>query len=181
VHGFTAVKAGDVYKIVRSEAARERAIPTITEPPPRPVSPPESGPRSDTTPPPDERVTQVVAPRFASAAALASVLRPLLSTGGSIVVHPHANVLLVTDTATVVGTFAEVVHTLDVELAAEELHVVQLRYADASHVADVLNQVFAGARLASQPVIVADRRTNSLIIRARPSELEAIGRMLGHD
>jgi type II secretory pathway component GspD/PulD (secretin) len=55
------------------------------------------------------------------------------------------------------------------------------RHSVADKVASVLNQVFADARLARPPVIVADRRTNSLIIRARRSELEAIGRMLGHD
>ena len=36
VHGFTAVRAGDLYKIVRSETARERAIPTIVVPLPAP-------------------------------------------------------------------------------------------------------------------------------------------------
>jgi general secretion pathway protein D len=126
-------------------------------------------------------MTQVIVPRFTSAATLTSVLRPLLSPGGRIVVHPQANVLVVTDTVANVGKLADVVHGLDVELAAEELHVIQLRYADASHVAGLLNQVFAGARLARPPVIVADRRTNALIIRAQRSELEAIGRVLGHD
>jgi general secretion pathway protein D len=181
VHGFTAVKAGDVYKIMRTEAARERAIPTFTEPPPRGGSPTEAETRSGTTPPPDQPVTQVIVPRFASAATLATVLRPLVSVRGSIVVHPQANVLIVTDTAANVGKFAEVVQRLDVELAADEVHVIQLNYADASHVVGVLNQVFAGEWLARPPVIVADRRTNSLIIRARRSELEAIGRLLGHD
>jgi hypothetical protein len=38
VNGFTAVKAGDIYKIVRTETARERAIQTFTHPPPRPMS-----------------------------------------------------------------------------------------------------------------------------------------------
>ena len=67
------------------------------------------------------------------------------------------------------------------ELAADEVHVIPLLYADASYVAGILNQVFAGGRLARPPVIVADRRTNSLVIRARRVELEAIGRLLGHD
>src|SRR5262245_16785138 len=33
VNGFTAVRAGNVYKIVRMETARERAIPTLIDPP----------------------------------------------------------------------------------------------------------------------------------------------------
>ena len=39
-HGFTAVQAGEVYKIVRTETARERAIPTFIDPQPRSMTPP---------------------------------------------------------------------------------------------------------------------------------------------
>src|SRR5262249_14843987 len=53
VNGFIAVKAGDVYKIVRTETARERAIPTFTHAPPLPMSPPDVGPPPGTTLPPD--------------------------------------------------------------------------------------------------------------------------------
>ena len=181
VHGFTAVKADDLYKIVRTETARERAIPTFVEPPPPPTSPPDVSPPPGATLPPDQPVTQILVPRFASAATLADVVRPLVSTRGSIIAHPVANVLIVTDTAANVAKVAEIAKRLDVELATDEVHVIPLRYADASYVAGILNQVFAGGRLARPPMIVADRRTNSLVIRARPVELEAIGRLLGHD
>lgn len=196
VHGFTAVKAGDVYKIVRTETARERAIPTFIDPLPRPTPPPREGsPPGATLPPgpstgnmppgaalpPDHFVTQVLVPRFAVATMLASVLRPLVSSRGSIIEHPLANALIVTDTAANVGRITGVVTRLDVESAAEEVHVIRLQYADASYVASLLNHVFLDARLPRPPMITADRRTNSLVIRARPSELEAIGRLLGHD
>jgi general secretion pathway protein D len=181
VHGFTAVKAGDVYKIVRTETARERAIPTFIHPPQRPISPPDVSPPPGSVLPPDHPVTQVLVLRFATAATLATVLRPLVSGRGSIIAHPVANVLIVTDTAANVDRVTEVVKRLDVELAADEVHVIQLQYADAGYLAGILNQVFADARLARPPVIVADRRTNSLVIRARRSDLEAIGRLLGHD
>jgi general secretion pathway protein D len=169
VHGFTAVRAGNVYKIVRIETARERAIPTLIDPP------------AGTSLPPDQVVTQILAPRFAAAAMLTLVLRPLVSSRGSIIAHPLANVLIVTDTAANIAKVAEIVARLDVELAADELHIFRLQYADAGDVAGILNHIFLGAGLARPPVISADRRTNSLIIRARRSDLEAIGRLLGHD
>jgi general secretion pathway protein D len=181
VSGFTAVKAGDIYKIVRTETARERAIPTFTDPPPRPMSPPAVGAPPGTALPPDHPVTQVLVLRFATAATLATVLRPLVSGRGSIIAHPLANMLIVTGTAANVETVTEVIKRLDVELAADEVHITRLQYADARYVAGILNHVFAGARLARPPVIVADRRTNSLVIRARPADLEAIGRLLRHD
>jgi general secretion pathway protein D len=175
VHGFTAVKAGDLYKIVRTETARQRAIPTFIAPPPPPAG---AGPPPATAAPPDQPVTQVLVPRFASALMLAGVVRPLVSVHGHLVAHPQANALVVTDTAENVGRIAEVVERLDIALAAEEVHVIRLRYADARHLAGLLNQVFAGVSLARPPVIVADRRTNSLVIRARRSDLETIGRLL---
>jgi len=186
VHGFTAVKAGNVYKIVRIETARERAIPTFippppTSPPPRSMAPREVGPPAGTSLSPDLIVTQVFAPRFGAAAMLAGVIRPLVSSRGSIIADPTANVLIVTDTAANVVRVAALVTQLDVEVAADELHVIRLQYADASDLASVLNHVFAGARLVLPPVIAADRRTNSLIIRARRADLEAIERLLGHD
>src|SRR5207244_12130315 len=63
VHGFTAVKADDLYKIVRTETARERAIPTFVEPPSPPTSPPDVSPPPGATLPPDQPVTQILVPR----------------------------------------------------------------------------------------------------------------------
>jgi general secretion pathway protein D len=169
VHGFTAVKAGDVYRIVR------------TGPRPGPTSPPDAGPSPGAAMEPDRLVTQVLVLRFASVATLATVVRHLVSSRGSVVADPVANVLIVTDTAVNVGKVAEIVTRIDTALAPEELNVIQLQYADARDMAAILNDLFAGERLVRPPVIVADPRTNSLVIRARPSELKAIGRLLGHE
>jgi general secretion pathway protein D len=232
VHGFTAVKAGDIYKIVRTETARQRAIRTFIGPMPQQTSTPSVGPppgagAEPPTPPrvppagpgaqappapphgstatqpgatatrpgavgtqpidpsttlaPDQLVTHVVAPHFTSASSLARVVRPLVSGRGSVIADPHANVLIVTDTAANVGKILEVVQRLDVELAADDVRVIPLQFADANDLAGILNQVFAGAGLARPPVIIADPRTNSLVIRARRSDLEAIGRLLGRE
>jgi general secretion pathway protein D len=196
VHGFTAVKAGDLYKIVRTETARQRAIPTFiapapgaADPPaPLPAPPPGSGlhappepPRQGTTLAPDRLVTHVLVGRFRSASSLARVVHPLVAGRGSVIVDPHANVLIITDTAANVDRILEVVERLDVEPAAEEVRVIPLRFADARYLAGILNQAFTGAGVAWPPVIVADPRTNSLVIRARRSDLEVIGRLLGRE
>jgi general secretion pathway protein D len=128
---------------------------------------------------PDQPVTRVIAPRFVSAATAANVVRPLVSSHGSITVPPLDNVLIVTDAAANVAKVAAVVERLDIELTANEVRIIRLQYADASYLAGLLNHVFS--RQAVPPVIVADRRTNSLVIRGRRSELDAIGRLVGHD
>src|SRR5581483_16046 len=87
VHGFTAVKAGSLYKIIRIEGARERAVPTIV------------GVEPDPTRAGDEIVTQIVPLRFSSVAELSTLLRPLISGRGNLIAHRDTNVLIITDTA----------------------------------------------------------------------------------
>jgi general secretion pathway protein D len=139
VQGFTAVKAGDLYKIVRTERARERAIPTIIGPKPGPPASADAGPP----------------PRVGAAPLPPPPGSPTPPPGGP-APHPGA-------------AGAQPI----------EVQVLPLHFADAHDVAGILNQVFADAG-PIRPVIVADRRTNSLIIRARRSDLEDIRRLLGH-
>ncbi len=200
VHGFTAVKSGSLYKIVRIEGARERAVPTIvgSEPDPRRVG--------------DEIITQIVPVRFSSATDLGSLLRPLISSRGTMIAHRETNVLVITDSASNVRRLMDIVRLVDVEVALDELAIISIRFADAADLATVLNQLFASGRIrratpvpgvpaptppaapgaarppAAQPgeavgverapLIIAERRSNSLIVHARRAELETIRRLI---
>src|SRR5215510_1655363 len=209
VHGFTAVKSGNLYKIVRIEGARERAVPTIVglEPDPNRTG--------------DEIITQIVPVRFSSVADLATLLRPLVSQRGNLVAHRETNVLMVTDAANNVKRLLDIIRMVDVEIALDELQIIQIRYADAADLATILNQLFASGRLRRAasvpgvpapptpvaptpapgapvpgapaaarppgaettgaeraPLIVAERRSNSLIVHARKHELETVRRLI---
>ena len=74
-HGFTAARAGDLYKIVRTKTARERAVPTIIES------------SSDASRMGDEIITQIVPLRFAGVEDLLTLLPPSVSTCGSLIAH----------------------------------------------------------------------------------------------
>lgn len=200
VHGFTAVKSGSLYKILRIEGARERALPTIVggEPDPNRVG--------------DEIITQIVPVRYSSVADLGSLLRPLISSRGTLIAHRETNVLIVTDTASNVRRLLEIVRLVDVEIALDELQIVPIRFADAADLSAILNQLFASGRLRRgattpaaptpapapaapgapraptapgeavgserPPLIIAERRSNSLIIHARKTDVELIRRLI---
>lgn len=199
VHGFTAVKAGNLYKIVRMEGARERAVPTIvgTEPDPQRVG--------------DEVVTQIVPVRYTSATDLGALLRPLMSSRGSLITHRETNILVLTDTAANVRRLLDIVRLVDVEVAVDELQIIPVRYLDAADLANILNQLFTSGRLRRAaaaaaptpapaappaaprptapagadvggpdraPLIVAERRSNSLIVHARKAEMEMIRKLI---
>ncbi|MBI4246333.1 MAG: type II secretion system secretin GspD [Candidatus Rokubacteria bacterium] len=209
VHGFTAVKSDNLYKIVRIEGARERAVPTIV------------GAEADPTRTADEIITQIVPLRFTSVADLSTLLRPLISARGNLIAHRETNVLMITDTASNVRRLLDIIHQVDVEVALDELQIIPVRFADAADLATILNQLFATGRLRRAaatpgaipaalpppgapptpgaprpattpgtpttesagterpPLIIAERRSNSLIVHGRKPEIETIRRLIG--
>ena len=208
VHGFTAVKAGpgNLYKIIRIEGARERAVPTIIGTTPDPQ-------RLGT----DEVITQIVPLRYASVTDLGNLIRPLISTRGALIAHRETNILVITDTASNVRRLLDIVRLVDVEVALEELAIIPVRFADAADLETILTRLFQTGRLRTgaapggpvtptpipaptpgapgvprpptaapgdagaadrAPLILAVRRTNSLIAHARRHELEMIKRLV---
>jgi len=193
VHGFTAVKADTLYKIIRLEGARERPVPTVVGAVPDPG---RVG---------DEIITQIVPIRFASVAELSGLLRPLMSARGSLIPHRETNLLIITDSASNIRRLLDIVKLVDVEVTLEELQVIPVKHADAQELAQILNQIFAGGRVRPlavpaaiptppgapptprapgdgaaerPPLIVAYRGINVLIVHARKNEMEIIRRLL---
>ncbi len=195
VHGVTAVKAGNLYKIVPVEGARERAVPTIIGATPDPAR---------TT---DEIITQIVPVRYSSVNDLGTLLRPLISARGTLIANRETNVLIITDSASNIRRLLDIVRLVDVAVNLDDLQIIQLNYADATEMAALLNQVFASGRVRAPgpaaapaapgapgaprpgpagetggaerpPLIVADRRANLLIVQARKTEVEMIRRLL---
>ncbi|HEY2994776.1 MAG TPA: type II secretion system secretin GspD [Methylomirabilota bacterium] len=197
VHGVTAVRAGNLYKIVPVEGARERAVPTIV------------GGTPDPTRTGDEVVTQIVPIRFAAVTELGTLLRPLISAKGTLIANRETGVLIITDSASNISRLLDIIKLVDVEVSLDELQIIPLSYADAAEMATLLNQLFQQGRLRTTtagaapapaavpgapaapgaatggaagaerpPLIVAERRSNSLIVNARRGELETIRRVI---
>ena len=206
VHGFTAVKSGNLYKMIKIEGARERAVPTIV------------GAMPDAARPDDEIITQIVVVRYASATDLTTLLRPMISARGSLAAHRETNVLIVTDTAANIRRLLDIVRLVDVEVALDELQIIPIRFADANDLATILNQLYQSGRVRTTagpalpgvaapppvappgaapvpgrppgpataeatgveraPFIIAERRSNSLVIHARRRDIETIKRLI---
>jgi general secretion pathway protein D len=202
VHGFTAVKSGNLYKIIRIEGARERAVPTII------------GAEADLSRTTDEIVTQIVPVRYSSVTDLGTLLRPLISSRGTLVAHRETNILIITDAASNMRRLLDIVRLVDIEVALDELQIIPIKHADAGDLAAVLTQLFTSGRLRRAaapggpgaappaapgatrppaapasvadaagperaPLIIAERRSNSLIIYSRRVDLETIRRLIG--
>jgi len=138
-----------------------------------------------TTPRGDQVVTQVFRLRFESATSMVPVLRPLIAPNNTISAYPANNTLVITDYAENLRRIARIIEAIDGPGAAES-EIVQLKHGLAVEVATIANRVLdEGARAAGQATdsgqrvqIMAEPRTNSLILRAASPSRMALAKQL---
>ncbi|HBA7462246.1 TPA: type II secretion system secretin GspD, partial [Escherichia coli] len=159
----------NVLKVVKSGAAKTEPLPLTGEGHENYVG--------------DEMVTRIVPVRNVSVRELAPVLQQMtgLDGSGSIVNYEPSNVIMLTGRASVVKRLTEVIQRIDREGNRTE-EVIPLGNASASEIARVLESLTRNssenqpATLKSQ--IVADERTNSVIVSADPATRDKIRRLI---
>ncbi|WP_421158041.1 GspD family T2SS secretin variant ExeD [Aeromonas dhakensis] len=172
VYGFAVVPMDNgVLKVVRSKDAKTSAIPVVDE------NNPGSG---------DEMVTRVVPVRNVSVRELAPLLRQLNDNagGGNVVHYDPSNVLLITGRAAVVNRLVEVVRRVD-KAGDQEVDIVKLKYASAGEMVRLVtnlnkdgNNQGANTSLLLAPKVVADERTNSVVVSGEPKARARIIQMV---
>ncbi|MFZ4876267.1 type II secretion system secretin GspD [Janthinobacterium sp. Mn2066] len=119
----------------------------------------------------DQIATQVFYLSYESSANLLAVLRPLISPNNTINANPGNNSLVITDYADNLKRLAKIIAALDVP-ASTDLDVIPVRYAIASDLASMVNKLMEGSggtaagADAGKVSVLADPRTNSLVLRA---------------
>ena len=158
VYGYIAVPAGPhVVKIIPN--ANERVSPQIDLPK-----------RVSSTS--DELVTQVIPVKNVSAAELVPILRPLVPEWGHLAAYPPSNILIISDRASNVYRIMRIVKRID-RVGNQDVDVMPLQNASATQVVQVVNQLYQGqaaAQMGRTFKVVADPRTNSVLISGDPAE-----------
>jgi len=151
VHGYIAVPSGDLVKILPDANARQ--VPGVDMPVGRPGSA-------------DEIVTQVVTIRNVGAAQLVPILRPLIPQYGHLAAHQASNMLIISDRAANVTRLMRIIQRIDTGADAD-IEVIPLQHAssgDVVRVVSALQQASAGGEAGKPLGLVADDRTNSVLI-----------------
>lgn len=158
VHGFATVPAGSVVKIVPAVAARSKSIETRI--------------REEAIDPEDKIVTQLIPLEYANPDELKKLFAPFISKSSVMISYPPTGTLIVTDVLSNIQRLLKIVRAIDVVGIGEEISVIPLQHATASILVKSLTSVFqTKVRRKGRPVtpgikVVADERTNSLIIAA---------------
>ena len=157
--GFAVVESGGLLKVVPEADAK---LQTGT------VSIGEVGPRGD------QVITQIFRLNYENPNNLVAVLRPLISANNTINANPGSSSLVITDYAENLQRIAKIIAALD-QPAAADLEVVPLEHAVAVDIAPLVQRladtggavaVPGAAPGAGGTSVVADGRSNSLIVRA---------------
>ena len=134
VNGLAAVRSGNLYRIIPREGSPQTAVRTSV------------GREVDPTVPGDQVLTQIVPLQFLSATDAMNLLRPFVPAAGSIAAHPQTGMLIITDVASNVRRLLDVISLADMQVALQELKIIQLKHADAQEMAQLLTQIFGGQR-----------------------------------
>ncbi len=152
VHGYSAVPSGEAIKIVPDADAKHSGMPTASK------RHPGRG---------DESVTRVVQIEHVTAAQLVPILRPLVPPQGHLAAYPPSNVLIISDRAANIARLVKIIQRID-QPSSGEIEYIQLEYAVAADLVRVLNSLQQQSAKrnpkAAKPMLVADERTNSILI-----------------
>lgn len=179
VKGFTIVPAGKVFKIMSQADARQTNIETV----------------EGAGEPGDRVVTRLVRVKNVSAQAVTQTIDQLRSKFGSIVTYEPTNLIIITDSNSNIERLLSIIEAVDVATPGVATEIVRLRFAEATAVANTLTQALTAApgskRTAKAPApaaggapgatvqgdsasafkVIADARTNILIIIADPASI----------
>ncbi|MBP3748151.1 MAG: type II secretion system secretin GspD [Ruminobacter sp.] len=165
VYGYAVVATDhNVYKVVRSAVAKTAGVPVL-----------ENGGIGD------EMITRVVPVKNVSVRELAPLLRGLIDNqgAGNVVHYEPSNVLLITGRAQVVNRLADIVSRVD-KAGNQEVEIVKLEHASATEVVRVVNTIIkedsskSATSALLTPKMVADERTNSVVVSGEPRARERV-------
>jgi general secretion pathway protein D len=171
VYGFAAVEMdNNVVKVIRNKDAKTSSIPVVGS------ENPGIG---------DEMVTRVVEVKNVTVRELTPLLRQLSDQagGGNVVNYDPANVIMLTGTAAVVNRLVKIIERVD-KAGDQDVQIIKLKYASAAEMVRIVEAMNkssggkAGTPTFLIPKIVADERTNSVIVSGESQARARIAKLI---
>ncbi len=181
--GKTVVPSGKFWKIKDSRTAQRDSIETYA---------------GDYFPNADQMITRIVKLRYINAKKIETDLRTLPSKDGEMRAYEDTNSLIITDYGSNITRIMNIINELDVPGFEEKMAVISIRYAKAKEIANLVKQIIddkggssgrfsrssrfnrnkksaeGGAGAESFETVIADDRTNSIIVVGNAAGIQKI-------
>jgi general secretion pathway protein D len=187
VNGFAIIPSGKYLRIAKQRDAREKQLRTY----------------SGISPNTDALITRIFQLKYISAEELARTLRAFVPASSRIATYDQTNTMIVTDTGANIVKLAQMVELLDVEGYEAGIELIPVKYASAAEISKMIDTLIPGAyssnagggavgrlglggRLSTRRTkeggiintIIADDRTNTLIVHANAKGTEQIRQLV---
>jgi len=165
-NGMTVIPHGSYLKIVESQDASNLATPIYGTASPVPAE--------------DRYITRLYRLQNISTGEVVAILDKFKTKDALIVPYEPSNLLIITETGTNTRRLMRIIEEIDVGSAGDQLWVQPVHNAAASEVATKLSEILGGGSggtgrgAQSSSNIIADDRTNSLILKTTKTDYEKI-------
>ena len=168
VHGYTAVRSGNIVRVIPSKDARSSAV-TVRD--------------KGTGITSEEYVTQVIRLENISAAKLIPVLRPLVPQQAHMAAYAPSNAIIISDVSANIDKISDIIEHMD-KSAVQQTDIVKLRFAVAEDVVKMLDQLnkSEAKQAGGEPevLLVADSRTNSVLVSGDELDRARVRKLISH-
>ena len=167
-NNFSAIRNGNVLRIIPNKSARSTSTPVKT-----------SKPAVEN----QEYITQIVELKNVNATKLIPVLRPLVPQQGHMAAYADANAIIVTDTADNVRKIYKIIESLD-KTTANEMEIFRLKHSSVEEFVKIVDKVIkqpvgSGKNTSTTSAsIVADKRSNSLIVTGSDKQRSKVRKLI---
>ncbi|MFV9645432.1 MAG: type II secretion system secretin GspD, partial [Desulfobacterales bacterium] len=162
VNGLTAIKEGNLHKIVQIKDA------------PRMLITSRFGYKGEDVPPGEKIIIQIIPLQFISAQEMTKLLTPFISAGGTILSHKDSNTLLVVDKGLNILKIMRLVEAFDVNVFEKFNHrFYYLEYLDAEEIAETFTNIVATYGDVAKDIVnvIAIKRLNALLVISSNSQV----------
>ncbi|MBN20628.1 MAG: type II secretion system protein GspD [Bdellovibrionaceae bacterium] len=187
MNDYTLIPSGKYIRISRIRDARDKQINTYIG---------EYSPNSDAL------ITRVFPLKHISADEVARTFRSFMPASSRIIPYPQTNTVIVTDTGSNIQKLSKMLEFLDIEGFDAGIEVIQVKYASAENISKLIDTLLPGSQNTPKTrrrsrtssfndfsarrtkeggvinAIIADSRTNSLIVHANGKGVEQVKKLV---
>jgi len=167
VHGFSAVESDNIIKIIPVAKARQEADTRSF--------------KAEGSAPADQVITRLYKLRYVPVQDLIAVLKPLVPNSSYLGFHIQSNTLIMVDRAANIEQQVRIIDSLDQDTSGRP-EIITLNHASAAALAMVIDSLEnkADKKAGDQIRLVADERTNSILLSGNPDYVLRIKSMIAH-
>ncbi|MBC7692452.1 MAG: type II secretion system secretin GspD [Methylotenera sp.] len=187
MNGFALIPSGKFTRIARQRDARDKQLKTYT---------------GDYSPDTDALITRLFPLKYLSAEEVARNFRSFMPANSRIIPYEQTNTVIVTDTGSNIAKLNKLLEILDVEGYDAGIEVIPVKYASAVELSKLIDTLIPGTNTGGSPgaprfssggskftarrtkeggiinTIIADERTNNLIVHANTKGADQIRELL---